>query len=104
MPGRRRGRGAGAGPSRSSEETGSSNQRHAELGEALGEAQRLLAAVGAVGVDEELGVGADRLAGGAHALEVVGRARVPIFIFTRGMPCSTQPPSCVCELLDRSRR
>ena len=60
-------------PSRSSEETGSSNQRDTQLGEPIGLGQGLLAAVGAVGVDEQLGVGPDRLAGGADPVEVVGR-------------------------------
>ena len=47
----------------------------AQLGERLGLGQGLLAAVGAVGVDEELDVRPDRLAGGPDAVEVVGRVR-----------------------------
>ena len=41
--------------------------------EPLGEGQRLLAVVGTVGVDEELDLGPDRLAGPSHPAQIVGR-------------------------------
>ena len=43
----------------------------AGVGEVFGEAHRLLAAIGAVGVDEEVGVGADRLPGPGNTFEAV---------------------------------
>ena len=70
-------------PSRSSELTGSSNQVDAELGEPLGEAQRLLHGQGAVRVDEQLGFVADRLAGGADPLQVGARLAADLHLHPR---------------------
>ena len=66
---------------------------HAQLGESLGHGQGLLAAVGAVGVDEQLGVGPDRLAGGPDAAEVVLRVACRSSSSPAGCPRATQPPS-----------
>ena len=65
---------------------------HAERGDLLGKAQRLLRGQRAVGVDVELGI-ADRRARRPHAVEVGAGSR-PTFIFTRGIPAATHPPSC----------
>ncbi len=58
-------------PSRSSERHRLLEPGHAQVGERLGHRQRLLARIGAVGVDEQLGIAADRLAGGPHRAEVL---------------------------------
>ena len=61
-----RGRGAGAAlPGRP--RTRALRTSHAQVGKALGEGQGLLAAVGAVGVDKQLGFIADRRSGGPDA-------------------------------------
>ena len=70
-------------PSRSSEETGSSNQLTPSSANRSAIGQGLLAAVGAVGVDEQLGLGPDRLAGGADPVEVVGRMAADLHLDPR---------------------
>src|SRR4051794_23228748 len=70
-------------PSRSSEETGSSNQVTPELGEPFGLGQGLLGSIGAIGDDEELGIGPDGLASGTDPAEVVGRMRADLHLDPR---------------------
>ena len=75
-------------------ETGSSNQVTPQLGETLGPRERLLARVGAVGVDEQLGLGADRLARGVERAADRRRDRGRSSSSRAGCPASAQPPSC----------
>ena len=82
-------------PARSSDETGSSNQRHRSTSRvALGEPERLLARQRAVRVDEQLDVGADRLARDAAPARGRARARGRPSSSRGGCPSRAQPPSC----------
>lgn len=65
---------------------------HVVLGEAPGPQQRLFAAVGAVGVDEQFGGIADRATRCAHPFGV-GVGVAPHFHLDPGIPASTQPHS-----------
>ena len=62
------------------------------------EADCLLGRVGAVGVDEQLGLRPDGLADcaarGVRLRQREAPQSLPTFIFTRGMPWLTQPASC----------
>ena len=83
-----------ASPSRSSEAHRLLELVHAVLGESLGAARAPLPVVGAVGVDHQLGVVADRLARDRAPGAGSASGSRPTFIFTERMPASTQPPSC----------
>ena len=90
-------------PSRSSEETGSSNQVTPHSRVALGPGERLLAREGAVRVDEELDVVADRLARGLEPRRGRAPARARPSSSRAGCPAATQPPSCSATSLRRVR-
>jgi len=62
------------------------------LGEPLGHRECLRPAVGAVGVHEQLDVGADRLTGAATR-SGSSAGRRPIFIFTARIPAEAHSPN-----------
>ena len=90
-------------PSRSRWSTGSSNQRHTGLREALRLGQRLLAGVGPIRIHEQRRRHRRSRPALQRRVHVAAGSR-PIFIFTRVIPASTHSRELSLELRDRIRR
>ena len=78
-------------PVRSSEDDRLLEPAHLLFGELIGEFERLLDAIGAVGIDEQCGAVADRLLGRLDAPGILAPAREPTFILTKAASFSFDP-------------